>query len=128
MTARIFDFADGFTSSNAPTELGGITIVSNQAIGSGGQITLSSATRQLLKVSGSGGAQIASTTPFSSTPIDGIKIILHGTDGTNTLEIQNNDAAGGCLLNGDAILGLNDELTLVYDATADRYYEESRNF
>ena len=56
MVLRVFDFSDGFTSSNAPTELGGITIVANQAIGAGGQITASSAVRQLLKVSDSGGS------------------------------------------------------------------------
>lgn len=128
MVLRVFDFADGFSSANAPTELGGITIVANQAIGASGTITPSSAVRQLLKVSGSGGAQTASTTPFASNPLDGTKIILHGTDGTNTLTIVHNDATSGCILNGDATLGANDELTLVYDETAGRYYEESRNF
>lgn len=127
MALRIFDFADGFTSANAPTELGGYTIVANQAIAASGQITLSTATRQILKVSGSGGAITTNTSPFSTTPNDGLKIILEGTDGTNTITIPYSDTAGGCLLNGDRTLGLNDTLTLYYNATDDRYYEETRN-
>lgn len=127
MTLRIFDFADGFTSANAPTEIGGYTIVTNQAIGASGQITLSAAVRQVLKVSGSAGAQTANTSPFSTTPLDGTKIILEGTDATNTLTILYSDTAGGCMLNGDRVLGLNDTLSIYYNATDDRYYEETRN-
>lgn len=129
MTIRIFDFADGFTSSTAPSEGGSYSISANQAIASGGTITLGTSDHQILKVSGSGGAQTASTTPFGATPPSaGTIISLHGTDNTNTLTLTHNDIADGCLLNGDAQLGLNDILTVYYDDGYDRYIEISRNF
>lgn len=127
MTLRILDFADGFTSANAPTEIGGYKISTNQAISAAGQIVLNTSMRQVLKVSGNAAAITTANAPFTTTPNDGLKVILEGTDGTNTVTIPYADVAGGCLLNGDRTLGLGDTLTLYYNATDDRYYEESRN-
>lgn len=129
MTVRVIDISDGFTSSSAPSDLGAFVVSANQAIGSGGTITLGNGANQLLKVSGSGGAQTASTTPFGATPPEnGTTIMLMGTDSTNTIQISHNDAADGCILNGDAILGEYDTLTLVYESATDRYIEQTRNF
>lgn len=129
MSVRAFNFSDGFTSSTAPGEFGAIVIVANAAIAGGGEIPLGSGARRMLKVSGSAAAQTASTTPFGATPpTDGVVIILMGTDNTNTLTITHNDIDDGCILNGDATLGLNDKITLVYDDTSSRYREQSRNF
>ena len=114
-------------SAAAAAASAGIVIVATQSIAAAGQIAPNSNVRQLLKVQGNGAARTTANAPFSSTPTDGTFIVLVGQNGTNTLTIPYVDAAGGCLLNGDCTLGLNDTLTLVYDATANRYYEISRS-
>lgn len=108
--------------------VGRLEVVAVQSIGASGQIALASSPEQVLKVQGNAGAQSASTTPFSGTPIDGQIIRLEGQDATNTLTITHNDAAGGCILNGNAVLGQYDTLILRYDSTDDRYIEQGRNF
>lgn len=125
---RILDFADGFSSNTQPAAVSLIEIVATQSIAGSGQIALGSAADQVLKVQGDGGAQTASTTPFSGTPTDGGIYRIEGRDNTNTLTLVNNDAAGGCILNGNATLGKWDCVTLRYDATDDRYIEQYRNF
>jgi len=128
MTLRVLDFADGFTSSIAPSS-GGIVVTSdNQNITSGGTITPNVAGIQALKLTGSPGAVTTSTTPFSSAPGDGTIIILTGQDNTNTVTVPHSDEDGGCILNGDANLGENDQLTLYYELSTLRYKEITRNF
>lgn len=125
---RILDFTDGFSQAVAPTTSVTIESSSNQAIAAGGQVTVQNVSFQHLKVSGDGGAQSASTTPFTGTLPDRSIIILQGTDSTNTLTLANNDAAGGCILNGDAVLAEYYILKLIYDSDANRFIELERNF
>ncbi len=106
---------------------GGMQITAVQSVGAGGTIALGLLAQQLLKVQGSSGAQTASTTPFDSAPADGTVITLKGEHATNTLMIPYADIDEGCMLKGDCFLGLYDTLTLVYDLTAKRYIEISRN-
>jgi hypothetical protein len=98
-----------------------------QSIASGGTITINAAIQQFLKVQGNGGAQTVANSPFSSPPSNGTIILLRGTSNTNTLTIPYSDGNGGCMLNGDCTLGLNDTLTLVYDSAEQRYWELARN-
>lgn len=127
--AKVLDFSDGFTSNTAPSELISFTIGSAENITAGGTITLGSSGMQKLKVQGSPGAVTASSTPFGATPPgDGTFIIVQGRNNTNTVTLTHNDAANGCILNGNATLGLRDELVLIYDSTDARYVEMSRNF
>lgn len=125
---RILDFSDGYSQATAPTTNVVIESSANQAIAASGQITVQNASLQHLKVSGDSGAQSASTTPFTGTLPDRAIIIVQGTDSTNTLTLSNNDAAGGCILNGDAVLAKYYILKLLYDADANRYIELERNF
>lgn len=125
---RILDIADGFSSATAPSSSGSVGIGSTQDIASGGHIALPSGSLSLVKVQGDGAAQTADSTPFSGTPLGGQIMWIEGQSDTNTLTIEHNDAAGGCILNGDAILGQYDILCLVYDNDADRYKELGRNF
>lgn len=125
---RIFDFADGFSQTTAPTTTVNIDSSTNQAISASGQITVQNSTFQHLKVSGDGGAVTASTTPFTGTLPDRSIIILQGTDSTNTVQLNNNDAAGGCILNGSATLAEYFIIKLLYDGTANRFIELERNF
>ena len=85
---------------------------------------------QIRRVSGDGSPQTASSTPFgdSSATEDGITIVLRGTDSTNTITIENNDAQYGAILNGDATLQNYFEIELMYDAIAERWIEQRRNF
>lgn len=125
---RILDFSDGYSQATAPTTSVVIESSANQAIAASGQITVQNVSLQHLKVSGDSGAQSASTTPFTGTLPDRAIIIVQGTDSTNTLTLSNNDAAGGCILNGDAVLAEYYILKLLYDADANRYIELERNF
>lgn len=129
MGVRILDFDDGFTSASAPSESTGFEISSVQDIAASGTITFNSALNQVLKVQGDGGAVTASNTPFGTTPpTSGTVIIVSGSSDTNTVTLTHNDAANGCILNGNATLGEYDAITLVYNSTTDRYEELSRNF
>jgi hypothetical protein len=106
---------------------GGMYVSALQSIASGGTITINAAIQQFLKVQGNGGAQTVANSPFSSPPSNGTIILLRGTSNTNTLTIPYSDGNGGCMLNGDCTLGLNDTLTLVYDSAEQRYWELARN-
>lgn len=119
------NWVEGATASAS----GGFTISGTQSVPSGGagQINLNSSIQQMLKVQGTGGAVTTANAPFSSTPADGTLITLIGKSATNTVTIPYADVAGGCLLKGPRTLGLNDSLTLIYDATDDRYYDSGRN-
>lgn len=85
---------------------------------------------QHLRVQGNGGAQVLSNTPLGSLSgyASGTVFIIEGNSDTNTVRVNNADVAGGALLNGDALLGDCDILTLIYNATRDRLIEVSRNF
>jgi hypothetical protein len=127
---RIVDFADGFTSALAPSTISIWEILTLQLIPASGEITLGSGAHQIILVEGDGGPQEASLTPFgaSATPENGATIRVKGNDNTNTLQLTHNDAAYGCILNGDAILGKDDLVELVYFSAVNRYIEQSRNF
>jgi hypothetical protein len=95
------------------------------------QISLSVVTGNVIqkwRIQGNAAPITMSTTPFIGTVADGTEIKLIGNDNTNTVEFTNNDIAGGCILNGNAILLKYYFITLVYDLALDRYIEKSRNF
>lgn len=108
---------------------GGVTAFASESISSGGTISSLNQGIQYRPVVGNAGAQNASTTPFGSGGLwqTGTVIILRGTDATNTVTLQHNDAQYGAILNGNMVLGLNDIIELVYDATAERWIERGRN-
>lgn len=103
------------------------TPAATETIAGGGQITLNTAPSQYVPVAGSGGPVTLSATPFASTPNDGTYIIIEGTSATNTVTLTNNDASGGCILNGNATLGQYDTLTLVWRSALSRYVEITRS-
>lgn len=109
---------------------GNWVVSSNENIGVGGTVTISLTNGlQYRIITGNGAAVTASTTPFgSSAPTAGVVIRLRGGSDTNTVTITNNNAAKGCIMNGNAILGLYDIIEFQYDSTADRWIEVSRNF
>jgi hypothetical protein len=99
-------------------------------VSSGGTITVSTTERvQYYRVSGDGGAQSLSTTPFGSASwTDGTIVRLVGTSDTNTISLDHNDADNGAILNGDCTLGKYNILTLIWDSEFNRWIELGRNF
>jgi hypothetical protein len=126
-TAAAASAAAAAASAAAAAASAGFTIVANQSIAAGGQITPDVNVRQVLKVQGNGAARTTDTAPFISSPADGTLIVLAGQHAVNTLTIPYADVAGGFVGNGDCTLGLNDTLTLLFDLTANRHYEVSRS-
>ena len=99
-------------------------------VAAGEVTTVTNRISQYRPVVGDAGAVSASTVPFGTTGgwDNGTQILLRGTNDTNTVTFAHNDAAKGMILNGNAVLGNNDMLTVIYDSTADRWIEVSRNF
>lgn len=108
---------------------GGITAFATETISASGSISSQNSGIQYRPVVGDGGAVTASTTPFGTGGgwQTGTSIVLRGTSNTNTVAINHNDAQYGAILNGNMVLGNNDILELVYDATAERWIERGRN-
>lgn len=120
-------YVDNGTSLN---QLSGIYAVnSSVALTAGATITLGAQGFQTWRVAGNTTAITLSTTPFGSTaPTNGTTITLIGNSDTNTVSITTNDAAKGCLLNGNVSLSRGRSLTVQYNTDFDRYIELNRNF
>lgn len=99
-------------------------------VSAGGTISVSTTERvQYFRVSGQGGAQSLSATPFGSASwIDGTIVRLVGTSDTNTISLDHNDADNGAILNGDCTLAKYNMLTLIWDSEFNRWLEVGRNF
>jgi hypothetical protein len=77
---------------------------------------------QTFRVQGNAAAITMSTTPFGTTPPDdGAIIYLVGNDDTNTVTISPNDAADGCLMDGDVILTKGAVVGFMWVNALDRY-------
>ena len=127
--------SDGTNWISSPSAGGGGSVnlfnSSDLTLTGGDQIALSVVSGDVIqkwRIQGNAVPITMSTTPFLGTVADGTEIKLIGNDNTNTVEFTNNDIAGGCILNGNAILQKYYFITLVYDLTLDRYIEKSRNF
>lgn len=106
------------------------TTYANEAIAASGEVTVDNDVfTQVRRVSGDGAAVTASNTPFGdlSSMIDGVVIILRGTDSTNTVTFTNNDVQFGMILNGNITLGQYDELEVMWDSVVERLIEQRRN-
>ena len=103
-----------------------------QNIASGGSLSISLTEKfQLLKAKNSAlnATAILSATPFGVTaPADGAIFKVMCTSDNDRIQIDNNDAAKGCILNGSADLGAYNMIEFIYDLSLDRYIECSRNF
>lgn len=86
-------------------------------------------THQVIVVQGnSAGTTVLSTTPFGTgTPKNGQIITLIGNSSTNLVQIDNNNAAKGCIMNASWVGGQYDSITFAYSGTLDRYVEIARN-
>lgn len=82
-----------------------------------------------IKVVGNGGAVVLVATPTISAPAtDGQILLIQGTDGTNTVELQDDGSLAGSGLELGAasrVLGLGDTILLTWDSTTSKWYEVS---
>lgn len=110
-------------------QAGGWTTGTSASLTAGGTISISlTAGQQAFTVASSSGAVTLSSTPFgSSDPVDGAVVRLIGTSDTNTVSLTNNDAANGCILNGNITLNAYDVIELQYMSSLDRWVEVMRN-
>lgn len=99
-------------------------------LAAGGTVTISlTKGQQAIEVAGSGAAVTLSITPFgSSAPTDKTVVRLIGTSTANSVSLTNNDASYGCILNGNAKLGLGSVIELMYVSSIIRWVETFRNF
>lgn len=101
------------------------------SISASGTLTLTDEPRQYFRVIGNAGNQSMSNTPFGLSPtnfVDGMEITVMGTDDTNYVTIPTNDAQYGVVSpTGPAVLQEYFCVTYVYDSTAERFIEKSRN-
>ena len=103
-----------------------------QNLATGNTFTISLTEKfQLLKAknSASNATAVLSSTPFGTTaPTDGSVFKVICTSDLDRIQINNNDAAKGCILNGSADMGAYNMIEFIYDLSLDRYIECSRNF
>lgn len=127
------DSASGDRITNAQQEINNLKNKTNASatVSSGGTVSLSTTQRvQYFRLSGDGGAQSLSTTPFGTAGgwIDGTIVRLVGTSDTNTISLDHNDADNGAILNGDCTLAKYNLITLIWDSELARFIEIGRNF
>ncbi len=104
-------------------------LITELALNNTDQIGLSEISKdQFLRVAGGVGNVTLDSTPFSTTPRDGTKLVIVGHSNANSVKIEYADIDEGCLLNGDATLQKGFSLVLIYDDILKRYIELSRNF
>lgn len=113
-------------------ESSGFTVGSILSIANAGTIAISSSERlQYIKVvcNTSNTTAVTSATPFGATPPPSGSIIkLMGTSDTDRVQLNYSDIANGVIINGQADLGAYNMIEFIYDGTAGRYIECSRNF
>lgn len=95
------------------------------AIASSGTIPITSSKyEESIRIQGSGGAVVVSTTTgIANGDLAGRKITLIGLDNTNTVQLT---SAGNVTLNGACTLAQNDLITLIWDAVSVKWVELSR--
>lgn len=124
------DPTSGDTISNIQQRINENTIKQNATVSllAGDSLAVDSVHKlQYFRVAGNGTA-VTLSTPFDSTPKDGTRIFIVGTDDSLTVTFSSSDVVDGLYLNGDATLFRGAMLQLVYDAVLQRYFEIGRNF
>lgn len=104
--------------------------VTQPTIATDGQITsVNLVGTQVFTIESSGGAVTMSTTEpiISDSPSAGQELVIMGSSSTNTVTLENVDAADGVLLNGQITFVAGTVLRLIYNAVIDRWVEVSRN-
>lgn len=102
---------------------------STDAVGTGDQIPYYDYKLSIVKVVGISGNSVAASQCFGAGPFQhGAVVTVIGTNDTDTVQIDNSDTAGGCIVNGTATLGRFKSITFYYDSGFNRWIETTRNF
>lgn len=105
----------------------GYSSTSQLSLTNGGTISGIVAGFNKVLVQGGAGAVTLSSFPFGTgTPLNGTVLLLVGNSSTNTVSININDDAKGFVGNGEVEIFKGSTLTMVYDATLDRWIETAR--
>ena len=129
------DAASGDSVTNVQEEINQMTFKTfgSQSLTDGGTINFSSSKgMQYRRVEGASGNVTLSTTPFGSIATatrDGTLVRVVLVNSTHTISFTHNDAANGCLLNGNATLSEKGNcITFQWDSVLSRFIEVGRNF
>lgn len=115
----LLDVADAFSHLDGSENVHFRLQAAVSSLGAGATLT---ATKPVHKVAGASGAvTLAGITAGSK---DGQKLVLIGTDNTNTVTVQNSATV---LLNGHCVLASGDVLILQYSSSAAAWIEVGRN-
>lgn len=110
-----------------PSEEDGMLITEQQSIGTGGLLTLPSSKGFYVPVIGTApGENVISGALFSSTPLDGSRIILSGKSSTNVVVLKSGLVDWSLQLHDDMYLTNNAKIELLVNATTKRLEEISR--
>jgi hypothetical protein len=125
--------ASGATVTNTQREINlSRKVIFGEALKSAGDTLTpdSLSLNQEFRVKGNAAPVTLNILPFTGVKVveDGCEIVIFGHDSTNTVTINHNDVAFGCLLNGNATLELGFAIKLVYNDELQRYIEMRRNF
>lgn len=125
---RIINFADGFTSSTAPSEFSGAYInIDLQTISTGNELNIALDTGfQKIPVVSNGGNVVVSDIIKTGTKQDGMVVTIVGTSDTNSVEVPFNDTANGIKINGKCVLKSGYTLTIQWEAEISRWVEIGR--
>ncbi len=119
-------------SINAANMMGIIKVYENQQISDGDILLIdNNQSIQFRSVSGHIPEVGANILPFGSNLSglsDGTIVILMGSNDVNAIKISFNDSRYGAYINGDAILKRGYILTLIWNATLERFFEIARSF
>ena len=133
-SSQIKSVADPTVDQDAATKKyvddGGTLETSNLTLVASGTIVTSKIiAHQVIVVQGNAAGTVTlSATPFQVDPAKaGQLITLIGNSATNLIQIDNNDASSGCIMNASWVGGLYDSITFAYSSTQDRYVEIARN-
>ncbi len=135
LTLSNTDSASGDSVTNVQEEINQMTFKTfgSQSLTDGGTINFSSSKgMQYRRVEGASGNVTLSTTPFgtvSSSTRDGTLVRVVLVNATHSVSFTHNDAANGCLLNGNVTLTEKGNcITFQWDSVLSRFIEVGRNF
>lgn len=125
---RIINFADGFTSSTAPSEFSGAYInVDLQTVSTGNELNIALDTGfQKIPVVSDGGNVVMSNIVKTGTKQDGMVLTIVGTSDINSVEVPFNDTANGIKINDKCILKNGYTLTIQWEDEILRWIEIGR--
>lgn len=117
------------TNLQASINASGVVKYAQQVLAAGGTIDFADGVgTQVRPIKSSGGnVTVASLAFGAGVPTNAAQIVLVGTSSTDTVTIENHDAANGIALNGSITFEAGTILRLIYISDLERFVEVGRN-